>query len=368
MKLKWVFCIIIVSLPVIMTHTNLMAASTSQIDEVLRKTVLSEQDFRIIDGFLRSATDVLVDERDLTIIPRHRDAILTRKGTQGQYVEKFNELAVGYLTQAFSDAEKLKPEKRRTAVLTNLLILVDGLQDVRFVLLPLNQLKDKNVMIRYWAIQCLTNPEIVNQLNDSKAENPNTPKEITDQFKKVIPEINPESLGFIARFAVTINIPQGQELLLSVADQRIKSYADWAVKNEFTDSMILKMLESKISNPSGNSDTPALAQRFAQLYSYVIQRYVKGRAFLNETQIKELITVIAETEDKCINNMTGEQRSLRSAIEQDNMNSLMNEHNTLLGDETNEGKLPAKYRFNYGRENSGSTRTAPLTLQNRITN
>jgi hypothetical protein len=362
MKLKWVFCIILVTLPIFQVQTSLQAANPSQIDNVLDKKVLDDQDKKIIDNYLRDVITALLNERDLATIARYRQAIIARKGTQVQYVQQFNESARNYIMDAFEKAKNLRPLNRQTTVIINLLIIVNGLENVKFAVLPMNKLEDENLSVRYWAVQCLTNPEVISQLNSGDADNPNLPQEITAKFKNMVPKSSPEVLNLMARFAADINIPQGQELLLQITDQRIKNYADWTIQEEFIDANILKLLENKISNPSEKTDVPALAQRFAQLYSYVIQRYIKGKDVLDQSQKSQLKTVIVEIEDKCIRNMVGTQQNMRKAIEQEQLLTLTEEANKLLGSETSEGQLAAKYHFDYGKTNTGSPRTAPLIL------
>jgi hypothetical protein len=157
-----------------------------------------------------------------------------------------------------------------------------------------------------------------------------------------------------------------------VADERIKRYADWTVKHEFYDNIILNLLESKIPLSSQDPVAPApttsisktaVAQRFAQLYSYAIQRYIKGKDILNETQKLQLSSVLIEIEDKSVSRLIGEpQVTIRRAIERNNMIALSDEHNRLLGDETTAGQLPSKFGFDYSTTPNGPKRTAPIPL------
>ena len=153
MKLKWVFCIILLILPVLKIQSNVQAANTSQIEIVLNKKVLDEEDKKIIDDYIREVIDVMLNEMDLANIARYRDAILARKGSQPQYVLQFNESIGKYLTEAFDKAKNINPPKRQSAIIANLLILIDGLEDVQFALLPMNKVEDKNVIVSYWAVQ-----------------------------------------------------------------------------------------------------------------------------------------------------------------------------------------------------------------------
>jgi len=183
------------------------------------------------------------------------------------------------------------------------------------------------------------------------------PREITAKLISIVPKSSPATLSMMARYAASINIPQGQELLLKVADQRIANYANWSVKQEYEDGEILQILADEITKPSGNTNVPAVAQRFAQLYSYVIQKYVKAFRSLHASQKTQLVTVIIETENKCIRNMIGSHPNIRKAIEDEQLQTLMDEHNKLLGSDTARGELPTKYNFYYGTDGN-----APLTL------
>jgi hypothetical protein len=336
---------------------------------VLSKTVLDEQDFKVIDDFLAEAVRELVRTRDFTSIAQLRTVILSRKSTQGQYAQRFSESAYKRIQEGFEQAQTLRPEDRKTNVTINLLILIDGLQDLRLADLAVPWLKSENMVVRYWAVHCLTNTAAVQQLASGGTPNAGLAKTIVDRLKEVVETSSPEILAQMARFAADLNIPQGEELLLQVADVRIKKYADWTVQHEFYDVDILKLLESKIPltapspspiAPAASAGKPAVAQRFAQLYSYAIQRYIKGkeRSILNDVQKRHLISVLVETEEKCVSRLLGQpQATIRRAVERDSMTALSDEHNRLLGAETTPGQLPSKLGFDYG-----SNRTAPIPL------
>jgi hypothetical protein len=167
----------------------------------------------------------------------------------------------------------------------------------------------------------------------------------------------------MAEFAAEVDIPQGEDLLLQIADMRINKYANWTVDYELLDASVLRLLCNKIS--SGSLNNPAIARRFGQLYSYAIQRYVKvkERDFLAAAQIGQLASVLVETEDKCIRELLGQRQVvIKRAVERDDVTGLLLEHNRLLGDETRDGELAVKLNFDYGPNPDGNKRTAPLTL------
>jgi hypothetical protein len=377
MNIKWAFFTVLTAFFVLVTNSRVVAVNTRDIDSVLKKTVIDDQDKKIIDDFLAEAVQDLVKTKDFTSIAKLRAVILSRKGSQSQYTQQFSESAYKYIKAGLEQAQALRPEERKNNVIISLLILIDGMEDLRLTDLAMGMLKDQNMVIRYWAVHCLTNPAIVQQLNSQTASNPDLAATITEQLKGAVPTSKPEILVHIARFAANINIPEGEQLLQQVAEERIKRYADWTVTCEFYDVTILKLLESKIllssqdmstPVPAATPGTPAIARSFAQLYFYVIQRYVKGYNILNDDQKQQLASVIIEIEENCITRLLGLSRSqgaLRRAIERDNLADLSVECNKLLGDETNTGQLPLKLGFDYGTNPNGSKRTAPIPLPDK---
>jgi hypothetical protein len=376
MKIKWAFFTVLTAFFVIAINSNAMAVNTKDIDAVIKKGVIDDQDKKIIDDFLSQAVLELVKTRDFTSIAKLRSVIMSRKSTQSQYAQQFSESAYRHIQDGFEQAQALRQEDRKINVTISLLILIDGLEDLRLADMAMGMLKDKNTVIRYWAVHCLTNPAIVQQLNSAETSNPDLAMTITEQLKEIVETSKPEIIVHIARFATNINIPEGEELLLHVADDRIKRYAEWTVTYEFYDIIILKLLESKIPLssqimgapvPATSPSKPAIARRFAQLYSYVIQRYIKGNNILNETQKQHLASVMIEIEEKCISRLMGgtqtTTRTIRRAIERgDDMEALLDEHNKLLGDETSTGQLPSKLGFDYSTTPNGPKRTAPIPL------
>jgi hypothetical protein len=368
MKAKLAFFVVLVAFLVLAMNSASVAVDTGPIDAVLKKTVLDSGDFRVIDDFLAEAVAELVRERKFPTIARRRTVILSRKKTtQAQYAQQFSQSAHKHIQTGFAQAQALRPNDRKTNAIINLLILIDGMEDLSLRDLAIPMLKDKNMVIRYWAVHCLTNPVIVQQLN-AAASSPEPATTIAEQLKGLIETSSPEILGHIARFGASVKIPQGEALLLQVADARIKSYADWTVKHELQDIGLLKLLESKIplSSPGSAATNPgkaAVAQRFAQLYSYAIQRLLKGQAILNNTQKGHLASVLVEIEEKCVSRLLGaQQMTFRRALERNSVTAISDEHNRLLGSGATPGQLPSKLGFNYGTTSPGSTRTAPVPL------
>ncbi len=369
MKIKWLIFAVLVAFFVMLFNSGTVAVSTREVDDVRKKAVLDNSDLKIIDDFLAQAIQELVQTRDFTSIAKIRTVILSRQSTQGQYAQQFSESARRHIAAGFLQAQELRRPERTTAVMINLLILMDGLQDLGLADQAMAMLKNENMVIRYWAVHCLTNTDIITQLN--AATNSNRASAIAAQLKGIVDNSTPEIVALIAQFAAGVDIPEAEQLLIQIADLRIKQYADWTVKYELYDSALLKYLSSKIplssESPVGllptTTDTkPEIARRFAQLYSYAIQRYIKGASLLNDTQKSHLASVLVETEDKCLGRLLGNpQLTIRRALERQNVQAVMDEHDRLLGTATTPGQLPATLKFDYGSTGSSKS-TAPLPL------
>jgi hypothetical protein len=366
MKAKWAIFAVLTAFFALSVHSDSKAVNTRDIDIVRNKPVLESPDLQIIDDFLDEAVQELVNTRDFSSISKTRSIILARNesrksSAQTQYAEQFSQSAHKYISAGFKQAEQLTPEDRRFKAILNLLILTDRLEEIKLADLALAYLNNENAVIRYWAIHSVTSPGFTKKLNDSIAENSQLARRIVEQLKGLVERSGPEILALAAEFAGEVGIPQSEDLLGQIADMRMKKYVDWTVDYELLDAVILRLLYQKIS--SGAVNKTAAARRFGQLYSYVIQRYVKGRDSLNPTQKHQLASVLVETEKSCVSRLLATpQTVIKRAIERDDYTRLLLEHSSLLGDQTRPGRLPQKLNFDYGRNPSGTFRTSPVPL------
>lgn len=372
MKIKWVIFAVLVVFLILVMNPGSKAVNTREVDNVRKKAVLDNSDLKIIDDFLAEAIKELVGARDFTSIAQLRTVILSRQSTQsqqGQYTQQFSESARRHIAQGFLDAQKLPRQERITGVTINLLILVDGLKDLGLADQAAQMLKNENMVIRYWAVHSLTNPDIITQLNTPA--NSNQAVVLAAKFTEILDTSTPEITALIAQFAAGVKIPQAEQLLCQIADIRIKRYADWTVKYELYDSAILKFLSSKMlldSQASGStSPAPAaskapVARCFAQLYSYAIQRYVKGADILNDTQKSHLASVMADIEEKCISTLLKPQMTIRRALGANSLPAILAEHDRLLGSAAAPGELPQTLKFDYSTNPAGPKLTAPIPL------
>jgi len=368
MKLKGVIPAFLAAFIVLAMIARSRAVDTRQIEKVFTKQVLDSEDLKIIDQFLGEAVRELVNTREFAEIAKLRTVILSKQSTQGQYAQQFSESAFKHISAGLEQARQL-PQDRQFKVILNLLILVDGLQDPRLTDLAIAQLKHSNQAVRYWAVRCVTNPGLVEKLNPGASVSQELVQRIAEQLKELVDTASPEVLGLMAEFAGTVKVAQGEDLLGRIADARMKRYADWTVEYELVDGTILKLLYGKIAatepalSLSKGSADPALARRFGQLYSYVMQRYIKGRDFLPEANKHYLTSVLVDVEEKCIGRLLRRpQSTIKKAVEQADYAAVQQEYDKLFGDGARQGQLVEQLKFDYGANPDGSKRAAPLAL------
>jgi hypothetical protein len=335
------------------------AVDSLAIEAVRGKAVLDDADFKAIDDFVAKAVGEMLATEDFSSISNARAIIVANSAStqpnQTQFAEQFSKSAQKYISAALQKAESLTPPEKSFRIMTNLLMLTDALADVRMAEVALKYVDSKNAVIRYWAVHCVTNPEITEKLNSPKAID--TARQVTRRLDEIIATSSPDTLGLIASFAGSIKIPEGDALLLKVADRRIASYADWSVEQELLDGEILRVLGDKMASSSANKES--IGRRFGQLFSYVLQRYIKGAEVLDAAQKEQLVSVLVETEKSCLSKILGKPRfGIKKAIESGDTNALQQEHNNILGDGTKAGEL----NIDYGKDAGGASITHPLAL------
>jgi len=332
-----------------------------RIEEVFKKQVLTPEDLAVIDAFMSDSVARLVRTIDFTEVAKFRAVIVSRQGTQAQYAQRFSEAAAREIAAGFEYARTgITDPGRRFKVLTNLLILISELNDPRLVDLATRMIPHENSAVGYWAVRAATNRGVWDKLNQDQSNAAQTARRIIDACAPVVETSSPEALHLMAQFAGRYGIAQADDLLIRIADVRIKNYAEWAVSYELADTAILKVLSGRII--AGGTANPQLARQFAQLYSFAIQRYIRGVQgnTLSNVSRNYLASVLVETEEQCLNKLlNAPQSGIRRAVEANDLSALQAEHDRLLGGQNQTGALPSKLSFGYGSAGNGRT---PLVL------
>lgn len=333
-----------------------------RIEEVLKKSVLTPEDLEVIDAFMSDAVGRLVRTIDFTEVAKTRAFVRDHQNPQAQYAQRFSEAAYAEIAKGFDYARnEISDPDRRFKVFTNLLILASELSDPRLIDLGVRMIPHESSAVRYWAVRTATDPAAWEKLSQDQNAAAQMARKIIDACSQVVETSSPEVLNLMAQFAGQYDAVPAEELLGRVAETRIRHYADWTVKYELVDTAILKLLSDKIS--SGGTASPQLAKQFAQLYSFAIQRYIRG---VRDNAIRDLsrnylAAVLVETEEQCIGKLLGTpQAGIRRAVEAGDTDALQAEHDRLLGGPNEKGALPSKFNFTYG--SADNSRQAPQAL------
>lgn len=339
------------------------AVDTRAIDRVREKNVLGEEDFRIIEQFVNDAIDELINTADFTQVARLRAIIVTRQSEQAQYNEQYSRYLRKRIGEAFAQTKDLEDVVRRHRVRMNLTILVAQLENPRLVDIALEALDDPDESVRYWAVRALTSRRLIEKV-EAGSGNSAVVGNIASKFEGIVKTAAPEVLRIMVDLARVVNNDQTQNLLLEITDIRIERYSDWTARASAIDIEVLKLLCDKLLTGGGKTDE--LGRRFAQLYAYVMQKYIlvlRGEISLDEEQKLELVSILVEIEDKCIGKLTGLQQTvIRRAVELDDDNTLYQESIRLLGGPARLGEIPARFGFDYGTAEDGGKLTQPRQL------
>jgi hypothetical protein len=364
MKLKRaVFVFLVCGLVLAILEVSKAVVDLQRIEEVMKKDALTQQDLQVIDEFMNDAVTDMVRATDFTQVSKTRAIIVSHQSEQPQYAQKYSESAYRQIAEGMQEARTdIRDENTRFKVITNLLILVDSLQDPRLIDLAIQEIGHDNSAIRYWAVRASTDPQLWAKIGQGQGNAASLATRIMTASDQVVDSSGPEVLLQMAQFAGRFDTQQAAGLLMHIAEARIRSYADWSVRYELMDGTVLKLLCDKIV-AGGNGGSDQLAKRFSQLYSFAIQRFIKGQKLVRLSDLSRnyLISVLIDTEEKCLTRLLGTpQTTIRRAIEAGDLAALQTEHDRLFGTESSTGAIPAKFNFNYGQP--GQNRTAPPVL------
>jgi len=378
-KKRWTWVVFLTG--VLALSAVVEAVSTRQIDAVRQKALLNEEalesaDFEVIDAFWAEALTELLSLGDFTEIVNIRSQIFARRGgaEPSQYSVGFIASGQKHLTAAFDQVQNWETDQRRTWVERNLIILTAQLESSELVELGMRMIEHQDSTVRYWAVKALTNPGIVRELNADASVLAEPAARIGRQLEATAEkETHPEILSLIATFAGQVNRPQAKQLLIRIVDLRTSAYENWTVKYELMDAKLLRLLGNEILSQESQQTKAEMGRRFAQLYSYVMQRFILGEGILTDTQKQQLASVLVEVERSVLDRLLGRpQSSIKKAVEkiltrrtddQKDYSALQAEHDSLLGTATRKGELPGALNFDYGKNPDGTAITAPKKLE-----
>jgi hypothetical protein len=377
---RYVAVVLLLLTSVLAINAAFGAVSTEKIDAVRRKAlddknILENSDFEVIDAFWAAALEELLISEDFSEIVTIRAEIFARRGgaEPTQYSVGFISSAQKHLESAFDEVQNRNTDRRKTWIERNLMILAAELESPDFLELGMRMLDHENGIVRYWAVKSVTSPIIVRQLNSELSSDAESAIRIVSGLESVVEkETYPEILNLIAGFAGQVTGPQAKQLLLKIVDLRTIAYEKWTVKYELMDAKLLRSLGNEILSPASEQDRAVISRKFAQLYSYAMQRYLLGANVLSDVSKQQLASVLVEVEQLLLDRLLGRPQSTikkavekiltNKTVEQKDYSALEKEHDSLLGSTARKGDLSAALNFDYGKNPDGSAITAPKKL------
>jgi hypothetical protein len=358
-----------VFLTIFLLCVSIFAVNTARIDVVRGKETLADSDTGVIEEFLTDAFNEFLAKIDFSDIASLRNTIVSRSSSvrpsgQFQYGPRFFTAAQKQITEIFSKISQMPDGQRKQLLTMNLLILISDLNNVEASKVAFDYLQSPDVMIRYWAVNCLTNSNILRQLNVTEsAENKRLAEQFVQKLQAVAQtEQSGDILILLSQFASGLKLPAANEILNEIAQKRINLYLNWQVKDEMVENWTLKALaERPQTDPESAS---VMAKNFAVLYSLVIQRYALGQETLPQNNLRNLASVIVQTEKSSLTRFIPDWMvgNLKKAVDKGSA-VLLAESDSLFGSANAAGKLPTAAKFDYGKNPDGSVKTAPPTLQ-----
>jgi hypothetical protein len=307
------------------------------------KTAPAGADADAVTQFITTATEqILWAEKPSDAIDA-RVQLLAFRG-QDQYAQAYGSVLRGRLEAVIKEAGAFPDAAKKAAVLRNISILIAQMDTLDMAKMSVGLLGEPDTVIRYYAVKALTSEKVSTQLAASATADASSRKQILDALLQTASkEDQPVILGLLARYAVRFKGAEGRELILAVVNNRMKAYTAWKVTQESADLELLTALVEKLAASVAPEDKAVLAGRFAQYFSYVIQRYAKGQDILSASARQAMISTIVGTEESLLSGPTLLNRKatdLRSAIQKNNMEALMKAHDALLGSASGAGELP----------------------------
>ncbi|MFA5291840.1 MAG: hypothetical protein WC496_02260 [Phycisphaerae bacterium] len=342
------------------------AVNTAKIDVVRGKEILVDADTAVIEEFLGEAFSEFIAKTDFSDIASLRTTIISRSTSllesgQIQYGPRFFTSVQKEMSSVFKNINALPESYRKTLLTTNLLILVNDLANTETAKMALDYLQSPDVIVRYWAVNSLSNTNILRQLNDTSEESRRLSQEFTQKLGAAAKtEQSGDILILLAQFASGVKQPAANDMLTAISQKRIDLYMAWKADDEMTDASILKALADRTQIDADSSR--AMAKNFAILYSLVIQKYIVADQSLSETSRSNLVSVITQSEKLLGRFIPDWQGSLKRAIEKGGGSALLAEADSLFGSASTLGKLPAAAGFDYGRNTDGTAKTGPPEL------
>ncbi|MDH4202948.1 MAG: hypothetical protein OEV87_08640 [Phycisphaerae bacterium] len=325
---------------------------------------LTSSDKSVIAKFWTEALNQMLLSKSSNEIVEIRRQLESQKGDDflSYYATAYIAQAKTDIQEAFQNVDRLEDSQQRQMLEQNLMILTANLQSPQLAPLALQQLDDKDAVVRYWAFKAVTQAAIIQQLTSEVTRDEQATEAILDALgTQAANGLHPEIQKMIVSFCAAFNQSKASDILLTIANKRIAAYRNWTVNDESPDAVLLTVLGATAEQNSNPEVKKVFGRTFAELYAVVIQRYSQGKDTFSSEQIDRLLTVIAEVDQSVLDKIMGFKTGILAAIKRGQ--GLDAQYETLLGNQMLRGQLAEKFKFDYGKDASGKSLSAPPKLE-----
>ena len=344
------------------------SASTVEI-EALRSRVqgssaeLTASEKGVISKFWSTTLDQMLLTESSKECVEVRKQLAEQKGSEylSYYATAYIAEAKSAIGAAFEDAKRMENSQQRQVIKRNLMILTAEMESPSLASLALQRLDAEDDVTRYWAFKAVTDSLVIRQLTSDVTGDEKTTEAILTAFKERVPvETQTPIQKMVVRFCMAFDDPLARDILLLIADRRIKAYGDWTVRDEMLDVSLLTALGNVAMFQQDPTHKRVFGRKFAELYALAIQRYLKGKDAFSKGEVEQLLTVIAEVDQNVLGKTMGIKTGVMQALR--TKRGLEREYEVLFGDRMRSGQLAEKFKFDYGKDASGKPITAPPEL------
>lgn len=367
--------ILFVSLVLVLSDRLAFGHSTTDIERVQKNVLegggkLTSSDKDVIGGFVKTGLrELLLVEKESEMAGIRLDMV--RFAGQTAPPEPPTEYSFAYIKAVKSEIEPVFKQvsgmpgsERKARLELNLMILLSSLKSSELSEFGLPLLSHANAAVKYWAVKTVADKSIAAQLNSEITGDAELQKKIVSGLMGILTDETPAViLDTITEFAGALKGSGGKELLKQVCMLRTKAYENWSVTYELMDAALLNAVAAQVNiSDSKQLDREELVRMFAQLYSYVIQRYLLGEKVLDSISKLHLAGVMLDVEEKGLSKLMGSRQfEIKQALTQRKNLDLV--HDSILGSTKSAGQLASKITFDYGKGPAGTGPTYPKTLK-----
>jgi len=358
----WVSVVFLCVLPVYAVNTNEIEALRQRV--LQSGTELSAADTAVISRFWSAALDQMLLSANTQDMVDVRWQLEAQKGNEylSYYATAYIAEAAKDIQAAFQNSQRIENPQQRTNAERNLMILTANLASPKLAPIAIGRIGDPDEVIRYWAVKAITQPAVIEQLTKQEVtRDPQTAEAILNALKeRILNEPLTEIQKMMIDFAAAFNHPAARQILLSLAEQRLKAYRQWTVQDELAEAKLLTALGTIAMLHQDADVKKTFGKAFAELYAAVFQRYMKGADRLSAEQTEQLAAVIAEIDQTVVNKTMGIQTTVVRTLQR--RGPLDSDYEMLFGNRQLAGELGLRFKFDYGKDASGKPITFPAEL------